>query len=119
MAITFQNQAQFDDAVLWLDRAYALLQEDMDDALCSQVYIQYGVIDVMRGNLDDALIWAQRAGGMESAQYHNLMAVIQRGRDSLGESLAHCDQAIVLAQKPNNLLDLAKAHTNRGLFCRK
>ena len=114
MAITYQNQAQFDDAVLWLDRAHALLQEDMDDALCSQVYIQYGVIDVMRGNLDDALIWAQRAGGMESAQYHNLMAVVQRGRDSLGESLAHCDQAIALAQKPNNLLDLAKAHTNRG-----
>jgi tetratricopeptide (TPR) repeat protein len=43
------------------------------------------------------------------------MAMILRAIDRLEESLGHCDEAVVLAKKPNNLLDLAKAQTNRGV----
>lgn len=113
-AITYQDQARFDDALIWLERSYALAQRGLDDTLCAQVCMQYGIICVRRGNLSEALTWAERACAIDSAQYHNLMAVLQRSLDNLEEALRHCEQAIALAERQRNLLDLAKAYTNRG-----
>ncbi len=114
MAITYQDQARLDDALIWLERSYALAQHGLDDILCAQVCMQYGIICVRRGNLPKALTWAERACVVDSAQYHNLMAVLQRSLDNLEQALRHCEQAIALAGRQRNLLDLAKAHTNRG-----
>ena len=116
MATVYERQTRYEEALRWLERGMDALQHEQDDVVFSRICIQYGLINVRRGNLEEAFGWASRALVVESAQAHNLLATLYRARGELDEAYTHCTRAIALAEANGQLLDLAKAYTNLGVI---
>lgn len=115
MAVVYERQPQYDQAIRWLDRGIAALHENEDPALLSRLYMQHGLINCKRGQIDEAFDYATKALIAESPQAHNLLAVIHRTRGELEPALSHCDRCIALSEAAGDLISLSKGHTNRGV----
>ncbi|MFO7742599.1 MAG: tetratricopeptide repeat protein [Anaerolineae bacterium] len=116
IAVVYERQPQHEEAIRWLDRGLTALGEDGDPDILSRLYMQHGLISCKQGHLEAAFNWATKALVSESAQAHNLLAVLHRTRGELEVALAHCDQCIDIADAAGDLINLAKGCTNRGVI---
>lgn len=116
IAVVYERQPQHDKAIQWLDRGLAAIGDDGDPAILSRLYMQHGLIRCKQGRLEDAFDWATKALIVESAQAHNLLAVLHRARGELEVALSHCDQSIKLSDAAGDLINLSRAYTNRGVI---
>lgn len=115
IAVVYERQPQYDQAIHWLDRGMEALRDDEDPTLLSRLYMQHGLINCKQGQLEEAFNWATKALIAESAQAHNLLAVIHRSRGELEKALSHCDRSIAISEAAGDLINLSKGHTNRGV----
>jgi predicted ATPase len=119
IGVVYERQSQYEQAISWLNRGIdALRVGDLNGeklVLC-RLYMQHGLINVKQGNLDEAFDWANKALIHESAQAHNLLAVLHRTRGELAVALAHCDRCIELSRESDDLINLSKGYTNRGVI---
>ena len=116
IAIVYERQPQYDKAIQWLDRGLAAMGVDGDPAILSRLYMQHGLISCKQGRLEDAFDWATKALIVESAQAHNLLAVLHRAKGEPDVALSHCDQCIELSDAAGDLINLSKGYTNRGVM---
>ena len=116
IAVVYERQPQYDEALQWLDRGLAALGDDGDPAILSRLYMQHGLIRCKQGRLEDAFDWATKALIVESAQAHNLLAVLHRARGETEVALSHCDRCIQLSDAAGDLINLSKGYTNRGVI---
>ena len=118
IAVVFERQSQYDQAVSWLDRGIDALQEEDLDGITttlSRLFMQHGLICVKQGQLDEAFVWGEKALVQESAQAHNLLAVLHRTKGELDLALEHCDASIRISKENGDLINLSKGYTNRGV----
>jgi len=116
IAVVYERQPQHDEARQWLNRGLAAIGDDEDPAILSRLYMQHGLISWKQGRLEDAFDWATKALIVESAQAHNLLAILHRARGELEVALSHCDQSIELSDAASDLTNLSKGYTNRGVI---
>jgi tetratricopeptide (TPR) repeat protein len=116
IAAVHERQPQHDKAIQWLDRGLDAIGDDGDPAILSRLYMHHGLISFKQGRLEDAFDWATKALIFESAQAHNLLAVLHRARGELEVALSHCDQCIELSDAAGDLINLSKGYTNRGVI---
>jgi len=118
IGVVHERQSHYSQAISWLDKGINALRDGKSEGeklTLSRLYMQHGLINVKQGNLDEAFNWANKALITESAQAHNLLAVIHRTRGELEKALFHCDQSIALSESAGDLINLSKGHTNRGV----
>jgi predicted ATPase len=118
IGIVYERQSQYGQAVSWLDRGINVLQEedvDGEKRTLSRLFMQRGLICVKQGQLDEAFEWGEKALVQESAQAHNLLAVLHRTKGELYLALDHCDQCIRISKEKGDLINLSKGYTNRGV----
>ncbi len=116
IAVVYERQPQHDKAVQWLDRGLVAIGDDGDPVTLSRLYMQHGLISFKQGHLEDAFEWASKALVSESAQAHNLLAVLRRARGQLEVALRHCHRSIELSDTAGDLINLSKGYTNRGVI---
>lgn len=115
IAVVFERQTRYDEAVQWLDRGLQAVEHDGDAAILSRLYLQYGLISVRQGNLDLAFEWANKALVSESPQAHNLLGVLYRAQGDLEQASVHLQKSIDLAEANRDLINLLKAYGNLGV----
>ena len=116
ITVVYERQAQHDKAIEWLERGLAAIGDDGAPAILSRLFVQHGLINWRQGRLEEAFDWATKALILESAQAHNLLAVMHRTRGDLELALAHCDKCIELSDAAGDLINLSKGYTNRGVI---
>jgi len=116
IGVVYERQPQHDTAIQWLDRGLVAIGEDGDPVILSQLYMQHGLISFKQGLLETAFDWATKALIFESAQAHNLLAVLHRAKGELEAAIKHCDQCIELSDAAGDLINLSKGYTNRGVI---
>jgi len=116
IAVVYERQAQHDTAIEWLERGLATMGTDGDTGILSRLFVQHGLINWRQGRLEEALDWATRALIVESAQAHNLLAVMHRTLGDLELALSHCGKCIDIAEAAGDLINLSKGYTNRGVI---
>jgi adenylate cyclase len=116
IAVIYERQPQHEKAVQWLERGLSTIGEDEDPVILSRLYMQLGLISCKEGRLEEAFDWATKALIVESAQAHNLLAVLHRSKGELEVALSHNNQSIELSEAAGDLINLAKGYTNRGVI---
>jgi predicted ATPase len=121
IAVIYERQPQHDKAIEWLDRGLDTIggidnSTGQDLLLLSRLYMQHGLISFKQGRLEEGFTWANKALIVDSAQAHNLLAVLHRTRGELKIALEHCDQSIQLSQAAGDLINLSKGYSNRGVI---
>jgi predicted ATPase/CHAT domain-containing protein len=115
IAVSFERQARYEQAAEWLDHGLQALTAQRDNAVFSKIAVYYGMIRIRQGQSDEGLAWAEKSMVHETAQAHNIMAVVLRAQGQLELAEQHCRRSIELAEQAGDLLVLAKATTNLGV----
>jgi adenylate cyclase len=116
LAIVFERQSRYDDALPWLDLGLEALADTDNADLLSRLYLQYGLISARQGDLGKAFEWANKALVSESSQAHNLLAVVHRARGDLQQAASHLEKSIALGEANRDLTNLLKAYSNQGVL---
>jgi tetratricopeptide (TPR) repeat protein len=121
IAVVYERQPQHEKAIEWLDRGLAAVEKQEDPTeqnsiILSRLYMQHGLISFKQGRLQEGFDFANKALVADSAQAHNLLAVLHRNRGELQIALDHCDQSIQLSQAAGDLINLSKGYTNQGVI---
>ena len=115
IAVIFERQARYEQAIEWLEHSLKALDNHIDDALSPRYAIYYGMIRCRQGRLNEGLAWAEKSMVHETAQAHNIMAIVMRAQGNLEKAQAHCRRSIELAEQTTDFVTLAKANTNLGV----
>ncbi len=118
IGIVNERQSRYEQAVSWLNKGIEFLKGEETEkgkAILSRLYMQHGLICVKQGNLEGAFDWGTKALVQESAQAHNLLAVLHRTKGEFDIAFEHCNECIKISTENDDLINLSKGYTNQGV----